>query len=128
MKHPNYFALAIGTSAAIAAAVSVFLAAEFRLSSEVTPGTVVRLNTGGHHPRIAFEAIDGRHYERATGTIMSYEAGESVPIRYNAHDPAGSAVIDSALDLWATSVFLFILAIGFLDAAVRGEPLRKGLR
>ncbi|MPW19065.1 hypothetical protein GCT13_19730 [Paraburkholderia sp. CNPSo 3157] len=128
MKRPNYFALAIGLCASVAAAFSIYSTIDFRLSSIVTTGEVIRLNSGGHHPQIAFDAKDGRHYERLTGTIRSFTAGQSVLIRYRPDDPDGSAMIDSVLDLWTPSVFLLILAVGFLDAGLRGEALRKGLR
>ncbi|MFT4066273.1 DUF3592 domain-containing protein [Paraburkholderia sp.] len=128
MKRRNYFALAIGICASIAAASSIYSAVEFHLSSVRTTGEIIRLNSGGHHPRIAFIGKDGQRYERPIGTIRSFEAGQSVLIRYRSDDPAGSAVIDSALDLWAPSVFLLILAVGFLDAGLRDKPLRKGLR
>ncbi|WP_409937522.1 DUF3592 domain-containing protein [Paraburkholderia sp. BCC1885] len=128
MKRPNYLALAIGGCASVAAAILIYSAVDFHLSSSVTTGTVVRSNGGGHHPRIAFDAPNGQHYERPTGTLRSFEIGQSVLIRYRPSDPGGSAVIDSALDLWAPSAFILILAIGFLDAGLRGERLRKGLR
>uniref|UniRef100_UPI0038B34262 DUF3592 domain-containing protein n=1 Tax=Paraburkholderia antibiotica TaxID=2728839 RepID=UPI0038B34262 len=128
MRRLNYFALAIGLCASIAAAFSIYSTAGFRLSSVVTVGTVASVSAGRRHPRIAFDRKDGHHYERPTGTIRSFEAGQAVPIRYRPKDPTGSAMIDSAFDLWAPSVFLVILAVGFLDAGLRGEPLRKGLR
>ena len=128
MKQRNYFALAIGGCATIAAAFTIYTTAEFRLSSVVTTGTVVRLNSGGHHPQIAFDAEDGKHYERPTGTLRTFEAGQTVRVRYSADDPLGSAMIDSALDLWAPSAFLLVLSVAFLDAGLRGMPLRKGLR
>jgi len=128
VKRPNYYALAIGVAASIAAAFSIYSTIEFRLSSVATAGTVVSLNSGGHHPRIAFDAKNGQHYELPTGTIRSFEVGQAVLIRYNPGNPGRSAMIDSAFDLWAPSVFLLILAVGFLDAGFRGEALGKGWR
>ena len=124
----NYFALAIGLCFSIGAAFCVYSAIEFRMTSIVTVGQVIRLNSGGHHPQIAFDSTDGQHYQRPTGTFRSFGAGQAVAIRYSANDPVGSAMIDSTLDLWAPSVFLLVLAAGFLDAGLRGEALRKGLR
>ncbi|BFG75396.1 hypothetical protein PTKU46_34290 [Paraburkholderia terrae] len=129
MKRPrNLFALAIGLCFSIGAAFCMYSAIEFRSTSIVTMGKVIHLNSGGHHPQIAFNAADGQHYERPAGTLESYAVGQAVAIRYSPGDPAGSAIIDSALDLWAPSIFLLILAVAFLDAGLRGETLRKGLR
>jgi hypothetical protein len=124
----SYLALVIGVCSAIAAAISIWSAVDFRLSSDVTTGTVVGLSAGEHHPRIAFDAENGRHYERPTGTIRSFKVGEIVSIRYNPNDPGASAMIDSTLDLWAPSIFLLILAVGFLDAGLRGESPGRGIR
>lgn len=129
MKRPrNFFALTIGFCFLIGAACCVYSALEFFSTSIVTMGKVIHLNSGGHHPQIAFDAKDGRHFDRPTGTLASYAAGEVVPIRYIPGDPAGTAIIDNVIDLWAPSAFLLILAVAFLDAGLRGEALRRGLR
>ncbi|WP_347237581.1 DUF3592 domain-containing protein [Paraburkholderia sp. BL17N1] len=118
----NYFALAIGLCLATGAAVYVYSTIEFRLSSVVTTGEVIRLNAGGHHPQIAFIAKDGRRYERPTGTTQSFEVGESVLVRYSADDPDGSAVIDSIVDLWRWPLFVVVLSAVFFVTGLRGEP------
>ncbi|MFM0624864.1 DUF3592 domain-containing protein [Paraburkholderia xenovorans] len=118
----NYFALAIGFVLATGAAAYVYSTIEFRMSSIVTTGEVIRLNAGGHHPQIAFVATDGRRYERPTGTTRSFEVGETVLIRYSADDPHGSAMIDSIVDLWRWPLFVVLLSAVFVVTGLRGEP------
>ncbi|SIT38697.1 conserved exported hypothetical protein [Paraburkholderia piptadeniae] len=125
MKCRNYFALLIGLCLSVGAAFYVYSVIEFCLSSVVVTGKVVRLNAGGHHPQIAFDAKDGRHFERPTGTTWSYEAGQVVPIRYSPDDPDGSAMIDSAIDLWRWPLFVVFLAAAFVTSGLRGEPLEN---
>ncbi|APR34111.1 DUF3592 domain-containing protein [Paraburkholderia sp. SOS3] len=125
MKRTNHFALAIGVCASVAAAISIYLAIDFQLSSVTTAGTVLRLNAGGHHPQIAFTANDGRRYERPTGTTRSFEAGQTILIRYRPTDPGATAMIDSTVDLWKWPLFVSFLAAAFVVTGLRGESFEN---
>lgn len=130
MKHRlNYLALAIGLCLAAATAFSVYSTVDFYASSVVDTAKVIRLNHGGHHPQIAFDAKSGQHYELPASSWWSVSVGQPVQIRYTPDDPRVSVDIDSAFDIWWCSGLLSVLSVIFLVTGLRGDPFdRVGIR
>lgn len=124
MRRPNPLFLVVGAVLAIVAAGVIWNAVDYRMSSTVVTGTVVRLLAGGHHPEVAFAAPDGTHHTRPLGTWRSLEPGQRVPVRLRAAAPGASASIDAEADLWAWPACLCVLAAAFLWSGLRGAPTR----
>ncbi|WP_414451242.1 DUF3592 domain-containing protein [Burkholderia sp. 22PA0099] len=124
MRRPNHLFLVVGAVLAIVAAGITWRTVDYRLSSTVVTGTVVRLLAGGHHPEVAFDAPDGTHHTRPIGTWRSLEPGQRVPVRLRAATPEASASIDTEVDIWGVPVFLCVLAAAFLWSGIRGAPTR----
>ncbi|WP_143809107.1 DUF3592 domain-containing protein [Paraburkholderia susongensis] len=116
----NYVALAIG-GALLALAMFVGLnTMDFYRTSAVGIAKVVRLNAGGYHPQIEFDAANGQHYRLAASSWHSVEIGQKIRIRYDADDPRASVTIDSIVDIWIWFLFLLFLAATFLIGGIRG--------
>ncbi|OLL33149.1 hypothetical protein BTH42_04210 [Burkholderia sp. SRS-W-2-2016] len=101
-------------------------AIEFYKSSAVTEGQIVRLEFGGHHPLVAFDATDGKRYEASTNTWRSVEVGQLVPVRYRPDNPRRSAKLDRFVDLWKPTMFLALLTSLCVIGGLSGKPFKGG--
>lgn len=122
----NYPALAVGACLAVALLFCVAWKIEYLTMTEVATGKVTHLDFGGHHPEIAFQARDGRLYERPISSLWSVQPGQAVQIRYEPDDPTLSATMDTFADLWVGILFLATLTGGFLVGGMRGLPFKGG--
>jgi hypothetical protein len=124
MRKPNYIALGIGTALSIATAVSVYWRADFVESSLTARGEIIRLNTGGHHPEIAFVTKAGEHTSFPAGSVASAGIGDAVPVRYDPAAPRETARIDTFFGIWNEQLFLGALTVLMLLAGWTGASAK----
>lgn len=123
-RRPNYRLLVVGAVLAILAAGVTWNAVDYRLSSTVVTGTVVRLPAGGHHPEVGFDAPDGTHYTRPLGSWRAVEPGHHVPVRLRATaKTAARAACAQALHAGCLCISAVVLPVSHI-----GRPLRQAAR
>ncbi|MBZ5795284.1 DUF3592 domain-containing protein [Burkholderia contaminans] len=127
MRRRNYFALLIGGVLALVTAYCVISNIHFLSTSEVATGKVAHFKFGKHHPVIAFDVQDGRHYETSVSSWWNLEIGQSTQVRYYRDDPEGSVTIDTFADHWDYILLLTFLAMVTLIAGFRGVQFREDL-
>jgi hypothetical protein len=99
---------------------------EFYQSSVVTSGQIIRLQYGGHHPVMAFDAGGGKRYETSTNTWWIVEVGQVVPLRYKPDNPTHSVKLDRFIDLWTPTIFLALLTVFCVTTGLSGKKFREG--
>jgi len=102
----------IGMGLCVAAVAIGISRRAFIRRAAVAEGVVIRLNAGGSHPQIAFQAASGQKIEYPQGgLIFGYHPGDRVRVFYDPGDPAKTACIDAVGALWAASIFLSLIGV-----------------
>ncbi|WP_176040794.1 DUF3592 domain-containing protein [Burkholderia stabilis] len=119
----NFVVLVIGVILAVWSATAISERFAFIAASVATPGMVVRLNDGAHHPQIAFVTQGGEPVS-FPASFVSVAVGDTVPVRHDPARPRATAEVDTFMNDWLGSIMPSVFMVAFLYAGFTGQSLR----